>query len=99
MAKVIAYKTNKTTATGKTIYAVDVPECHEDRELANFEVSDAVGKLACGDDGWANVLCDMPQYIILNEQGQIDIDVDSIPAFDSRESEEWDENDDDYIDD
>lgn len=77
MTDVIACKTSKTTATGCTVYAVVIPEGWEEREQAQHVVSVNVERLALGDDTWHHVLREYEDHIILNEQGEIDVDLES----------------------
>lgn len=74
MSKVYAYKTSKITPTGKPVFEVTLP--HEyDGEL-NYEVA-FIEDLAAGDDTWGDVLQAHADLVIVNDQGQIDIDRDA----------------------
>lgn len=97
MFNVYAYKTKEITSTGKAVFAVlfadDYELCERHLFKPNRKISANVDKLAAGDDSFRNVLEEDSRYIVLNENGEIDIDVEArqkdfvaAPAWD-----EWDD--------
>ncbi len=99
MSKVYARKTAQVTATGKAVYSVAFAD---EMDITTHEVA-FIEDLACGDDTWANVLQDNADIVIVNEQGQIDIDrvvfAQRLAAAAKARDEagEWSEED-DYVD-
>jgi hypothetical protein len=89
--RVYAQATNKTTSTGKAIYYVqnemDGPVDDSDR---NYELAD-LSDLKAGDDTVWMVLDDDKDFVILNDEGLIDIDREALraafPASDENFSE------------
>lgn len=100
MFNVYAYKTKAITSTGKAVFEVEFADNYElcERHLfkPNRKISANVDKLAAGDDSFRNVLDENSRYIVLNEDGEIDIDVEARQkdfAAAAPATEEWDDSD------
>ncbi|MFG0229451.1 hypothetical protein [Achromobacter sp. 413638] len=74
MTKVYAYRMGRVTETGKAIYGICFAHELINESDAQHTVSDNVDALRRGDGTWADVLVDNAEYVILNNQGEIDID-------------------------
>lgn len=109
MFNVYAYKTTKTTSAGNPVYAVmfahDYEYCERHLYKPNRKIADRVDAMAYGDDSFYNVLDEDCEYIILNADGEIDIDTEAQKIDGAAQQKsgvvdaDWDEQDDDYVDD
>lgn len=100
MFNVYAYKTKEITSTGKAVFEVvfadDYELCERHLFKPNRKISANVDKLAAGDDSFRNVLGENSRYIVINEDGEIDIDVEARQK-DFVAPAAWDKWDDDEV--
>jgi hypothetical protein len=73
MIYVAAFKTAKVTGSGCAVYSVDFDDYSREPARGYYPVAE-LKEFCAGDDGWANVLDENHDIVILNADGQIDID-------------------------
>jgi len=81
MIYIAAWKSNKVTSSGHTVYGVDLEDCGWDQtDTRKFPVAN-LDDLTAGDDTFGNVLDENPDFIILNADGKIDIDREALKQY------------------